>query len=424
VELLLTRRIAHPLIYHALAVIPIFLTMGVCAHALDGQDDQDLPTPVGRSIPARILDQELNELPADPILIDATKIISWDHPDGTPEGVLINSALAVIVGPATERASTPEWRFIRKRAGDQAALRGPYVRFVDGQVIPGNLTADGETLLWRNAWLHDLPIDLDRISEMRLIDGAEVPEVEDVDEVILANGDRVRGLIESIGSDLIIDRLKGSEPNLTRIPIDRVASFAMVNPDDVPRGMHVWLLGGHRIAGSGIRIGDDGYVRIERPVLGGDTAEVPIEFLRGIVFDAGRVIPLAAIPAEIDAGDAGAIRPWIPEPTLSPGNWPIDAAPIRLDGPLRATWKLPIAGCRLSATIELPVDSIRGSFEVVVRDNQQEIRRVAINASNPVERIMVPLTSDRLTIEIEMGDDGPFMDVATLREALIIRPRN
>jgi hypothetical protein len=60
----------------------------------------------------------------------------------------------------------------------------------------------------------------------------------------------------------------------------------------------------------------------------------------------------------------------------------------------------------------------------VVRDNQQEIRRVAINASNPVERIMVPLTSDRLTIEIEMGDDGPFMDVATLREALIIRPRN
>ncbi len=415
------RHIDHAPTPLTLAMVSVVLTMGVGVH---GQDGDHPPTPVGGSIPARMLDQDLQEHPADPIVIDATKVIGWDHPGGIPAAVPIDSMLTVIVGPATARSSTPEWRFIRKRAGDDAALRGPYIRFVDGQLIPGNLTTNGPMPLWRSAWLHDLPIDLDRISAMRLIDGAEVPQAGDVDEVILANGDRLRGLIESIGINLVIERMNESGSSLVSIPIDRVASFALVNPDDVPRGMNAWFLGGHRIAGAGIRIGDDGYVRIERPVLGGDMAEVPIDFLRGVVFDAELVIPLAALPVKIDAGDAGLIRPWIPEPTVSPGNWPIDAAPIRLDGPLRATWRLPAAGCRLCATIELPLDSTRGSFDLVVRDDQQEIRRVSINASNPVERITVPLTSDRLTIEIEMGDDGPFMDVAMLREAIIIRPRN
>ncbi|MDG2021455.1 MAG: hypothetical protein P8J59_05855 [Phycisphaerales bacterium] len=405
----------------SLMALPLVLTMGFVVR---GQDGDGPPTPVAGSIPSRVLDRNLEEHPADPIVIDATKVLGWDHPGGILRSVPIDDALTVIVGPATERDSTPEWRFIRKRAGDQTEHLGPYIRFVDGQFVPGSLTADGTTPLWRNAWLHDLPIELDRITEMRIIDGAEVPSVEDVDEVILANGDRVRGLIESIGMELVIDRMRGSETSLTRIPIDRVASFAMVNPDEQPRGMNAWFLGGHRLAGAGIRIGDDGYVRIERPGLGGDMAEVPVEFLRGIVFDAGRVVPLATIPVVIDAGDASSVRPWIPEPTVSPGNWPIDAAPIRLDGPLRATWTLPAAGCRFSATIELPVDSIRGSFDLVVRDDQREVRRVAIDASNPVTRIVTPLTSDRLTIEIEMGADGPFMDVAMLREAIIIRPEN
>lgn len=415
------RRTRHLPTHRVLLVTLLLLVMGFAAH---GQDGDGPPTPVGGSIPSRVLDLNLEEHAADPIVIDATKVLGWDQPGGIQRSFPIDEALTVIVGPATERDSTPEWRFIRKRAGDQIAHRGPYIRFVDGQFVPGSLTADGTTPLWRNAWLHDLPIELDRISEMRIIDGAEVPMVEDVDEVVLANGDRVRGLIESIGTELVIDRMRESDTSLTRIPIDRVASFAMVNPDERPRGMNAWFLGGHRLAGAGIRIGDDGYVRIERPSLGGDMAEVPIEFLRGIVFDAGRVVPLAAIPVDIDAGDASSIRPWIPDPTVSPGNWPIDAAPIRLDGPLRATWKLPTAGCRFSTTIELPVDSTRGSFDLVVRDDQREVRRVTIDASNPVTRIVTPLTSDRLTIEIEMGSDGPFMDVAMLREAIIIRPEN
>ena len=420
-EHLLTRRIDHSPTHHLLAVIPLALAMAIDVQA---QDDREPPRPVGGSIPARILDQDLNEHPADPIVIDATKIIGWDHPGGIPKALPIDSALTVMVGPATERSSTPEWRFIRKRAGDQDELRGPYIRFVDGQLIPGSLFADGTTPRWRNAWLHDLPIDLDRISEMRLIDGAEIPLVEDVDEVILANGDRIRGLIESIGADLVIDRMKETGPSLARIPLDRVASFAMVNPNEAPQGMNVWFLGGHRIAGVGIRIGDDGYVRIDQPVLGGDMAEVPLEFLRGIVFNAENVIPLASIPVTIDAGVAAWLRPWIPEPTISLGNWPLDAAPIRLDGPLLATWQLPVAGCTLRAIVELPIDSTRGRFDLIIRDDQREILRVSINPENPVEEIMVPFTSDRLSIEIEMGDDGPFMDVATLREAIIIRPRN
>ena len=77
----MTRRIDHPPTHRLLAVIPLALAMAIDVQA---QDDREPPRPVGGSIPARILDQDLNEHPADPIVIDATKIIGWDQPGGIP----------------------------------------------------------------------------------------------------------------------------------------------------------------------------------------------------------------------------------------------------------------------------------------------------------------------------------------------------
>ena len=141
-----------------------------------------------------------------------------------------------------------------------------------------------------------------------------------------------------------------------------------------------------------------------------------------MVFDARRITPLAGLPITVEPGLAGPIRSWIPEPSIEPGNWAWNAAPIRLTGPLRAEWRLPVAGCRVAATLELPLDSDQGRLEAVIRDGGREVRRITLDAENPVHRIVVPLETDRLGLEIEMGADGPFHDVVTLREAIVVRP--
>ena len=397
---------------------PLFFGSGSTASG--AQDSGNRPT--GVSIPARILDEELQEIVANPIRIDETKVIGWDQPGGIPEPMPLVSALAVVVGPSTDRAVTPVWRYVRERAGDHEAMVAPYVRFTDGQIVPGNLTADGDAPRWRNAWLHPLPLDLERIREVRLVEGAVVPVATEADEVVLVNGDRLRGLVDSIDTHLVLEREDEPEGDPLRIPLDRVASFALVNPEDPPRGTIVWLLGGHRLGCEGVVVSGDNYVRLDAPILGGESIEIPYEFLRGVVFDARRITPLAALPITVEPGLAGPIRSWIPEPSIEPGNWALNAAPIRLTGPLRAEWRLPVAGFRVAATLELPLDSDQGRLEAVIRDGGREVRRITLDAENPVHRIVVPLETDRLGLEIEMGADGPFHDVVTLREAIVVRP--
>ncbi len=386
------------------------------------QDGKAAGSSVGFSEGARILHEDLREIVANPIRIDETQIIGGDQSGGIDEPIPLPSALAVVVGPATDREVTPVWRYVRERAGDDTAMVAPYIRFTDGQIVPGNLTADGDTPLWRNAWLHPLPIDLERIREVRLVEGAVVPVATEADEVVLVNGDRIRGLVDSVGTHLVLEREDDPDGDPIRIPLDRVASFALVNPEDPPRGTVASFLGGHRIACEGIAVTGNGYVRLDAPTLGGDSVEIPYEFLRGVVFDAERITPLAALPITVDPGIAAPIRSWIPKPVIEPGNWAWNAAPIRLMGPLRANWRIPVAGCRIVATLELPLDSDRGRLEVVVRDGDREVRRIPLDAERPTHRIMVELETDRLGLEIEMGEDGPFHDVVTLREAIVVRP--
>ena len=399
---------------------PVFVEPAATAPSF--QDRNAATAATGVSGSARILDEDLLEIVADPIRIDETKVIGWDQPGGIPEPMPLSSALAVVVGPSADRDVTPAWRYVRQRAGDDAAMVAPYVRFTDGQIVPGNLTADGGMPLWRNAWLHPLPLDLERIREVRLVEGAFVPVATEADEVVLVNGDRLRGLVDSIGTHLVLEREDDPDGDPLRIPLDRVASFALVNPEDPPQGTVVWFLGGHRIGCEGIVISGNDYVRLDGPTLGGEAIEVPYEFLRGVVFDAKRITPLAALPITVEPGLAEPIRSWIPEPVIEPGNWAWNAAPIRLMGPLRAGWRLPVTGCRVAATLELPLESDRGRLEVVIRDGDREVRRIPLDAERPIHRIVVELETDRFGLEIEMGEDGPFHDVVTLREAIVVRP--
>ena len=386
--------------------------------------DPEPPTLTGTSI--RVIDESLVDRTGDPVRIEDSRVLVFDGPPGLPSIVPFEDLLAIVTTPITFRSTMLSERSSSDRAGDDAPIAVPYLELVDGQRFPGTLRPgrQGEPV-WRSAWLKDIPFDLDRISRLNLSEsGVPVPDAVDNDVVILANGDRIEGLVADVGFnvEIEVDRPDG-DTNTVEIPLDRVASISLVNPKEPGKGAMTWLRGGHRIRSESVRILGDGYVSLTSPQVGGGTAEIPLDFLVATVVDANRVLPLATQEiVSLESGPAGELRPWIPKPTAAPGHHAFDAAPIRMDGPLRVTFDLPVSGGRLATTLERPMEIGPGRMVFRILDDGRPIHSVVVDENDPVHPIVVDFDSDRLGFEIDPGGDGPFHDSIVLREAIIVRP--
>ena len=299
----------------AIAVILIPVTVA-------NSQDTEAPRPTGTSI--RVIDKSLLARTGDPVRIEDSRVLVFDGPPGLPSIIPSEEFLAVVTTPNTSRSTFLSHRNSSARSGDDAPITVPYLELVDGQRFPGTLRpSDTGEPVWRSAWLKDIRFDLDRISRLNLSeDGRAVPDAVDADVVVLANGDRIEGLVADIGFnvEIEVDRPDG-ETNSVMIPLDRIASISLVNPIEPGNGAMTWLRGGHRILSESIRILGDGYVSLMSPQVGGGTAEIPLDFLVATVVDANRVLPLATQDVvSLDPGPAGEIRSWIPEPKSFPGS--------------------------------------------------------------------------------------------------------
>lgn len=375
-------------------------------------------------LPARVIGSGLESHSARPFVIDDVRVIAWPSPHGVPKAFARANVLAIVVGPADSRATDSRWRDVERRSGERSPSKRPELRLNNGHVLPGSLLQEGETIFWRYPRLGTFPTDLEKIDSMRLIEGAEIPKPGALDVVLLANGDSIEGLVLELADPLPIERTVGETASIIEIPLERVAAFALVNPPAHPSGIHVWTSDGAIFSVEEIRVGDDGYVRLIRPSPSAHReVEFQVEALRGVLFEPQSLIPLAELEAQVDTGQAKGIRPWAPPPKIAPGFWPLGAASVQLNGPIRARWKLPAAGCTFAARAELPIDSIQGDFDLVVRDGGEEVFRQHFDRNEPIHRILVELNSRDLEIELEMGGGGPVQDDLLLHDAVLRLPK-
>ena len=405
------------------ALVPL-VVVATTISASHGGSEVVPPDRIGRV--HRVLDESMGVIEGDPLLIDESTVSVYEEADDQRVFRPIDDVVLVIVGPGHAREIVVSDRMAAARAGDDAPIASPYLELVDGQRFPGSLHpgADGEPV-WRSAWVRDQDFDLDRIRAIRLARGVQVPPAVDADVLVLTNGDRLEGLVLEMGSRVQIEVERSDrDPETIGVPIDRVAAVSLVNPIQPRRGSMTWLRGGHRIGSESIRIGDDGYLRLLNPVVGGGPVEIPLEFLMGVAMDAGRIVSVSDLDIEVEPGPAKGIRPWIPEVSTAVGHHPIDAAPLRLDGPLAATITLPNPGVRFIATLERPIDAGAGSCLVRVLDADEVVEEIVVDPSDPLHRIDTSISSDRITIEIDDYGDGPFNDSVVLREAFVVGPRN
>jgi hypothetical protein len=375
-------------------------------------------------LPSRVLDTSLKALPARPFVIEEMQVLSWDGTRELPRTISRNEVLAVMVGPESSRSTNARWNDVVNGTGERSSRWSTEIHLTDGQILPGNIIANDETLQWRHKRLGEFDLDLERVSAFRLVPGAKIPEANSNDVIILSNGDRLEGLVMELADPLPIEQVDDEgKLSVIEVPMERVASAALVNPSVPPQGVHVWLSDGTIFSTDDLRVGDDGYVQFIRPGLV-ETREIEmaVEYLRGILFDPARVIPFASLEAKVDAGSAEELRAWSPPPVVSEGRWPLNASRIRLEGPLRARWTLPRSGCTFATTAELPQDAMQGVFDLVVRDGGKEVLRVRMDQDHPIERIVHRMDSRELEIELEMADSGPVHVDLYLHEAILLLP--
>jgi len=339
------------------------------------------------------------------------------------------------LGPQRELPMDEVLAMVQGRGGTLARVaRQPIVRRTRGMVemrsgerIPGLLGAsppeDPERFSWIRTPLGDLEIALEDVSRITftMADDPGPIELADGDRVVLANGDRLDGFLDSVGPRIGVIRGTGPDEELIEIPVERVAAVRLVAGEEPPGRTRAWLSDGTVLDVAAIRVGESEGLVIDDQRVGAELLPLDLDDLAAVVFDTRGLRPLSTL--ELDRVDAIGLRYRVQPPMpLNPAA-AAGLGTIELRGPMEATWVMPEGARRFAATAVLPeVARTWGDLELVVLDGREERLRTRMDALNPVMRIDVPISAAerRLTVRLEAGRYGPVMDWIELRLARVL----
>ncbi len=286
-----------------------------------------------------------------------------------------------------------------------------------GALVPGASSADSITI--RHAIFGDVRLAIDQVRGIRP-KGAEAPgdrgEEATGDVVVLNNGDRISGVIESIAGTLKLTGKGGTR----EIPMERVQRIALANPAQPAQGLMAWLGDGSIVRCEELRTTRLGDVEL-RTTLGSEAAPIPLEDIAAIAFHAESLAALAELdPPKIEPAPG---RRWSPGPRLlSRERVPLDLAEIELRGPAAATWSIPPKASRFSARIDLPREAWTwGNASVRVLADGRELAACALSGESPSCSVSVAIDrAEHLSIVIDSGEFGPVENRIVLRAAMLL----
>lgn len=307
---------------------------------------------------------------------------------------------------------------------------------VDGQRLPGEPRISGGRLLWRNRWTGEVAIALEDLAALRLAPDGEIPEAKDGDVIELVNGDRVGGLIASIGVDVSIEDPAApvtpgaTEREAVRIPLERVRSIRLLPAPVAASGPRAWFADGTVASGRIVADEQSGGMRFIPSLPASSRSEessreairIRPEDLRAYLPEIGSVVPLPSLPATevLATGTWPSYAP--PELVTSRSPGPADAPDLVFHGPGAARWSVPDGPWTLVAeAMPHAPDAKWTSFDLVVRDGAREVYRRTFDADTGPVELKVPIDSASLAIEVTEGDRGPIADAIRLRRAMLLR---
>ncbi len=345
--------------------------------------------------------------------------VEWIEAGGVRRRATAGEALGVAIRLAPMRSAEAALDVMGVTVGATGL-----VELTDGQRYPGErLQAenDGESLAWRHPMFGRMSFALDDVRRA----GFDTPARERIersawaggskDVAWLANGDVLEGFLVAIGERVEL-QTDGGEASA---PMDRVSGLALSGRPKLTRGPRFWLDEGTVCSVNAASSAGAGWTSIT--LSGGQTARIPMNSIRAMVFDAGVIAPLSSLPAPSVApvGDRDVLDGVRVLPSSTTPAW--NAYDLELGGPLSATWVMPAGALRFSAIVELPLATQPwGDCEIVVLVDGEPAWQARLSPAEPSARIAMTAAGRRLTVEVRPGAHGVVNDRPVLRRALVI----
>ncbi|MSR18221.1 MAG: hypothetical protein EXS00_03470 [Phycisphaerales bacterium] len=301
-----------------------------------------------------------------------------------------------------------------------------------GEVLPGSIRSSERRTVWRHPNLGMIPVLEGEVAALLLHSDARVEATNTSDIVVLANGDRVAGLVAKLDDPLLVERTDGSELS---IPIDRVKSISFVCQRRPQGAIRLWLGDGTIVDAASAESVQDGFL-VSGIRLSPQTPSRTFHFedVVGMSMAGGRITPLASLhPIVTDASDATAPRLGLQAPMVDSAGASLDARAVRFLGPGTFTYSgQPDQPTQSEQEKQTPVALIaRASIphhlsqytntQLVVRDSHGVKFRALLNAGNSVADLFVVLDGGPWSLELTEESDGPIGDTVILERALMLK---
>ncbi|MBC7834462.1 MAG: hypothetical protein H7Y88_05090 [Phycisphaerales bacterium] len=312
------------------------------------------------------------------------------------------------------------------------------LELADHQRFPGHAAAaqpdTADSFAWEHPLLGRLVFSIDSAAALWSHKSARpAPAPAGDDSVLLANGDTLRGLVESIGDVIKISPAGAHRP--LELPWDRVTAMTIASEPALPDGPMLWLTDSTACRFNTLSLQPEGLaIEIPRAEPGSAPAAMhsvsidPANFAAILIdTDQTSALAMAALTSQKSADDS---RPR--QARLGDSAAPLLAAPIELPGPMTVQWSLPVGTTRLAGWARLPDDCLDwGDCVLTVSIAQAGQAGVAnvlathrLNAESPRVRLDCdlgpPSAAPRLlTITLDQGERGPIQDRVILEHVLI-----
>ncbi len=318
---------------------------------------------------------------------------------------------------------------LREINGDELVdtSRMPGVWLTNGQRFAGNWvgpTENGSGLLWQHPRIGTVTLSLEDIARVNWVAGdteIDPRETPAADTLTLVNGDALSGFISSLTEEGV-SLVPDSGGAAVTIPYGRIASMSLSNAgtDIVEPNHRLTLTDGTRVLADRLEIsGGLLSCRVFPPGASAQEMQMPLDELARIDFWAGGLRLVDLIDLPMRSTNMVYVF-GLPVPMRVSGQ------SIRMHAPGEVAVELPDGSERFAAVAELDTQDAPATmtdwadFEVVVTSEEAEPQRFRVTGLNPMIRINMPAAAPALKLRLDPGVNGPILDRLLLRDAVIL----
>jgi hypothetical protein len=271
----------------------------------------------------------------------------------------------------------------------------------DGQRLAGEIGSSGDVAAWVSPWCAPRPLgaSLDGIASITFTPDA-APTASDQDALVLRNGDRIDGIVDSIDAKTVtIDR--GPSGKVT-VELATVASITLLAQPVPPAGARVWMVDGSVVDGPTVHWMGTDYLQL--PGIAGSKTNVftvPRRLVTAFRSDPAAVTALAEQRAEVRA--------------------PVLGGTALVGAPVVAVFPGVPASCTLRAMVFRDATArAAGSPDLVIRQGGKEVLRRTLAPTDERVEVAVPLAGGAFELELARTDGQLAGTFAVLERAMLV----